>query len=81
MTILEQIHLHTQRLPPDMQREVLDFIEFLETRQSQSSTPVSHTEAPGSCLELAQNYGLVGCLQEAPADLSTNSRHLQDYGA
>lgn len=81
MTILEQIHLHTQRLPPNMQREVLDFIEFLETRHTQSSPSASHADAPASCLELAQNDGLVGCLQDAPADLSTNPRHLQDYGA
>lgn len=81
MTILEQIHLHTQRLPPNIQREVLDFIEFLETRHTQSSPPTSHADAPASCLELAQNDGLVGCLQDAPADLSTNPRHLQDYGA
>ena len=80
MTILEQIHLHTQRLPPNIQREVLDFIEFLETRHTQSSPSASHAGAPASCLELAQNDGLVGCLQDAPADLSTNPRHLQDYG-
>ena len=81
MTILEQIHFHTQRLPPNMQREVLDFIEFLETRHTQSSLPASHADTPASCLELAHNDGLVGCLQDAPADLSTNPRHLQDYGA
>jgi len=71
MTILEQIHLHTQRLPPDKQREVLDFIEFLETRHTQQPSHQDDHDPQDSCLGLAQRHGLVGCLQKAPADRRT----------
>jgi hypothetical protein len=32
MTILEEIHQRLNRLPPEKQREVLDFIEFIYQR-------------------------------------------------
>ena len=80
MTLLDQIQLHTERLPPDLLREVLDFIEFLETRRDRVSIRLDQGDTSSSCLDLAQTHGLVGCLQQAPADLSTNPDHLQDYG-
>lgn len=80
MTLLDQIHLHTERLPPDMLREVLDFVEFLETRHDRVSSRLDQEDTSSSCLDLAQTHDLVGCLQNAPADLSTNPDHLQGYG-
>lgn len=77
MTILEKIQLHTLRLPSDMQREVLDFIDFLETRSVQSSPPNTDADRSGSCLDLAHKHGLVGCLQGAPADLATDVFQMQ----
>lgn len=63
MTLLDQIHLHTERLPPDMLREVLDFVEFLDTRRDRLASLLDQRETPGSYLALAQTHGLVGCLK------------------
>ena len=79
MMLLDQINLHTERLPPDMLREVLDFVEFLETRRDRVSSRLDQGNTPGSCLDLAQAHDLVGCLQNAPADLSTNPDYLNIY--
>lgn len=38
----------------------------------------SHEVRRGSFLELAGN--LVGCVKDAPADLSSNPRRLEDFG-
>ena len=80
MTLLEQIHTHTARLTPDLQREVLDFVAFLEARRSPVPAAVEPDGATVSCLDLAQAAGLVGCLTSAPADLSTNAAGLHGYG-
>jgi predicted DNA-binding protein len=34
----------------------------------------------GSALDLAEAAGLIGCVQRAPRDLSTNRRHLDGFG-
>lgn len=79
MTLLERIRIRSERLPLDKQREVLDFIEFLDARREQAATPAD-VARQASCLELAEQQGLVGCLKDAPADLSTSPAHLRDYG-
>jgi hypothetical protein len=33
-----------------------------------------------SAYDLAKSAGLIGCARGAPADLSTNPRHLADFG-
>ena len=33
-----------------------------------------------SAYELAEEAGLIGCVQRAPKDLSTNPRHLEGFG-
>lgn len=33
-----------------------------------------------SCLELARRHRLIGCGKQLPSDLSTNRRHLEDFG-
>jgi hypothetical protein len=35
---------------------------------------------PGSAFELAQAAGLIGCVERAPNDLSTNRRHFESFG-
>lgn len=70
MTLLDQLHLYTQRLPPELLREVLDFVEFLDTRRDRLSSRLDQRETPISCLALAQAHGLVGCLKNGSADLS-----------
>lgn len=39
MNLAETIYQHSLRLPEPAAREVLDFIEFLESRQAQASRP------------------------------------------
>jgi len=33
-----------------------------------------------SCLELALSHNLVGCIKNAPTDLSTNKGYMEGYG-
>lgn len=80
MTMVDRIRIHTERLPQDMQREVLDFVEFLEPRRGRLLPVASQRDGAPSCLDLAQAHGLVGCIKDTPADLSTNPAYLQDYG-
>ncbi len=43
----------------------------------------AHLEAeppPESCLDLARRIGLVGCLPDAPPDLSTNRAYFEGFG-
>ena len=34
-----------------------------------------------SACQLAKRLGLVGCVKDAPADLSTNKKHFEGFGA
>jgi hypothetical protein len=43
-------------------------------------TILEETKTPVSCLELAQHHNIVGCVKDAPTDLSTNKTYLADYG-
>lgn len=73
-TVLEKL----KTLPIDKQQEVLDFVEFL-----QSKTPVKQSDSQEdkpvlSALALAQKW--VGCLEGGPPDLSTNKKYMEGYG-
>jgi hypothetical protein len=35
----------------------------------------------GSAYELAKAAGLIGCVKNAPKDLSTNRRHMEGFGS
>jgi hypothetical protein len=53
MTLVEQIHKELRRLPPEKQREVLDFVNFLQHRLEQDKSSakrpqMSHHPAFGS---------------------------------
>jgi predicted DNA-binding antitoxin AbrB/MazE fold protein len=37
-------------------------------------------EEGASLLELMQRAGLVGCIKDAPPDLSTNPKYMEDFG-
>lgn len=41
MTLIEQIQKNVLKLPPDKQREVLDFVAFLQLRSSKQSEPAT----------------------------------------
>ncbi len=41
MTLAEQVYENLRELPPDEQREVLDFVQFLRTRREKASQTAS----------------------------------------
>ena len=77
MTIEESVIQKLRGLPPERQREVLNFVEFLETK---ALIPRNRVRVPfnRSALELAE--GLVGSLEDGSGDLATNREHMKDYG-
>lgn len=78
MTVAEVVMQKLRELSPERQREVLDFVEFLEAKApsvSQARTQSGRVSA----LELAGE--LVGSVEGGPGDLSTNREHIKDYGA
>jgi hypothetical protein len=82
-------------LPPEMQQEVVDFVEFLASkylRKNQTEQPlgdgspdaqisdVSKSESNElSAYDMAQRLGLVGIFN-GPGDLSTNKAYFEDFG-
>ena len=72
MSIEETVVERLRELPPERQREVLDFVEFLGSR---SQKPLGEH---GSALDLAGD--LVGSVEGGSGDLATNPEHLNDYG-
>ncbi|MBW4659339.1 MAG: DUF2281 domain-containing protein [Drouetiella hepatica Uher 2000/2452] len=73
--IQQQIIEILQTLPSIEQQKVLDFAEFLQSKQ-QISQP--EPEKPISVLELAGD--LIGSLQGGPSDLSTNKKYMEGFG-
>ena len=73
--IQQQIIEILQTLPLIEQQKVLDFAEFLQSKQ-QISQP--EPEKPISVLELAGD--LIGSLQGGPPDLSTNKKYMEGFG-
>lgn len=73
MSVEEVVMQKLRELPPERQREVLDFVEFLEGRAQKFASGVS-------ALELAGN--LIGSVEggSGPGDLATNPEHLNGYG-
>nr|VFJ45257.1 MAG: hypothetical protein BECKFM1743C_GA0114222_100232 [Candidatus Kentron sp. FM]VFJ51450.1 MAG: hypothetical protein BECKFM1743A_GA0114220_100942 [Candidatus Kentron sp. FM]VFK05878.1 MAG: hypothetical protein BECKFM1743B_GA0114221_100062 [Candidatus Kentron sp. FM] len=85
MTLQEKIRTHTERLPENVQQEILAFIQSIESRHRQPKedidSPLEPTSShPVSALDLALTHGLVGYLEDGPMDLSTNRNYLQGYG-
>ncbi len=72
-TVVEKL----KTFPADKQREVLDFVEFLQAKTPKvefkhpDGTPMSAREAAGD---------LVGCV-EGPGNLSTKKRELKGHKA
>ncbi|GFP32971.1 hypothetical protein HKBW3S42_01282 [Candidatus Hakubella thermalkaliphila] len=53
MTLTEKILQHVKDLPESLQAEVLDFIEYLESRVAKSKEGVSETEWSALSLSFA----------------------------
>jgi hypothetical protein len=72
MSIQQIVYEKIARLPDDKQREVLDFVEFLELKIASSA------ENDISCYTLAQRWA--GCIEDGANDLSFNKKYMEGYG-
>jgi hypothetical protein len=73
-TVVEKL----KTLPPEKQQEVLDFVEFLQSRTDRKESNSQEVESVVSALTLAQKWA--GCLEGGPPDLSTNKNYMDGYG-
>lgn len=77
MTLTQQITEKLNTLPPEKQQEVLDFVEFLQSKMNGTNhRPLNHQ--PISALEAAGEW--VGCIDGGPPDLSTNKAYMEGFG-
>lgn len=70
MSVLKQIHAKASQLAPDLQAEVLDFVEFLETKKAKSQ-PVSEDQFPHLPNKFGAGKGIITYIAEdfgAPLD-------------
>lgn len=74
---IEQIVDKLKTLPSEKQQEVLDFVEFLQTKTLQKEVKSPEGEVV-SALTIAQKW--VGCVEGGPSDLSTNKKYLEGLG-
>jgi len=72
-TVVEKL----KTLPPEKQREVLDFVEFLQNKTGSSEFKSQDEEPLASFLTLAQKWA--GCLEGGTEDLSTNKNYPDGY--
>ncbi|MDV2992372.1 MAG: hypothetical protein N4J56_002026 [Chroococcidiopsis sp. SAG 2025] len=73
-TVLEKL----KTLPIEKQQEVLDFVEFLQSKTPAKESDSQEDKPVVSALTLAQKW--VGCLEGGPPDLSTNKKYMEGYG-
>ena len=73
MSIQQIVYEKIARLSQEKQREVLDFVEFLESKIDFSSG-----ENDISCYTLAKQWA--GCIEDGADDLSFNKNYLEGYG-
>jgi hypothetical protein len=74
----QQLMEAVRTLTLEQQKQVLDFAEFLRTRQPISPTAELFDGNSLSALEVAGD--LVGCLDGGPPDLSVNKKYLEGFG-
>jgi len=72
----EQILQTVEALSIEDQRQILDFVEFLQAKRQQTRMADADT-VPQSFFEVAQAAIGAG---EGPGDLSTNPVYMQGYG-
>ena len=71
MSVEEIVVQKLRALPPERQREVLDFVEFLESKSQKSVGTISVLDLAGK---------LIGSVEGGPGDLATDPEHLHGYG-
>jgi hypothetical protein len=82
MTVAEKVIAALANLPDEQQTLVLDFVESLSQQQQTAITPETMTDRPIPNLEAMRTKlkHFAGCMQNAPADLSTNSAYMEGFG-
>ncbi|MEH2254081.1 DUF2281 domain-containing protein [Nostoc sp.] len=78
MSIVQTATEKMHSLPLEKQQEVLDFIEFLQSKLAQQNINQEQQE-PISFLTAAQQ--LAGCVDGGPGDLATNKQYLEGLGS
>lgn len=77
--LAEQVAEKLESFPIEKQQEVLNFVEFLETKlNDQFTTDKDQAEPRISFEEAIRKYS--GCLEGGPADLSTNKAYMEGFG-
>ncbi|MEB3295534.1 MAG: DUF2281 domain-containing protein [Synechococcales bacterium] len=82
MTVVEQVIAALTNLPDEQQAIVLDFVEFLRYKQQESisSQPEGDRTQPNRNQMREILKQVAGCMQNAPADLSTNPVYMEEFG-
>ncbi|MCX8520340.1 MAG: hypothetical protein ORN28_02245 [Rhodoferax sp.] len=84
MSIAKMIASEIAALPPHLQEEVLDFVQFVKLRHGITKHPLSETTAVDSndspFFQALSNAGLVGCIS-TDEQLSTNYKRRIDFSA
>lgn len=73
----EQVLADARQLPRKDQERLVD---ELSKAPSADAPPASANGSTRSLLDALQERGLIGCLTDAPADLSTNPRYMEGFG-
>ncbi|MFM2429004.1 MAG: hypothetical protein RLZZ511_217 [Cyanobacteriota bacterium] len=82
MTVAEKVIAALANLPDEQQAIVLDFVESLNQKQQATIDPETMVDRPTPNLETmrAKLKQVAGCMQNAPADLSTNPAYMEEFG-
>jgi hypothetical protein len=82
MTVAEKVIAALANLPDEQQTIVLDFVESLSQKQPTVIAPDMTSDRPTPNLETmrAKLKQVAGCMQNAPADLSTNPAYMEEFG-
>jgi len=77
MSIIQTVTDILSALPLEKQQEVLDFVEFLQTKIPSPNVNLEEPK-PISFLMAAQEFA--GCIDGGPGDLATNKTYLEGLG-
>jgi hypothetical protein len=82
MTVAEKVIAALANLPDEQQTIVLDFVQSLNQQQTTAIAPETAPDRPTPNLETmrAKLKQVAGCMQNAPADLSTNPAYMEEFG-
>jgi hypothetical protein len=81
MTVTEKVIAALANLPDEQHRIVLAFVESLGQQQAAiDQTTIADRATPSLETMRAKLKQVAGCMQNAPADLSTNPAYMDTFG-